>query len=337
MNEQHLLNIIYLIASVLFVIGLKMLSHPETARRGNLWAALGMLMAIAGTIVLHHHTSLEPIKIILIVGGIVIGTVIGAVAARKVKMTKMPEMVSLFNGMGGACAGLISLIEFSHLTEAGGTPTTKTVFTIVSGLIIGSVSFSGSMIAFSKLNGTLSKSVRLPNYNLINNIWLLATVSVAGYIVFSGTMDIMFIYLVFAMALIYGVLFVVPIGGADMPVVITVLNSYSGWALCAEGFMLNNSLLTIVGALVGSSGAILSYIMCRAMNRSLTSVIFGGFDLDPNAIQTSKIEGTHTEINTDTAVEMLVNSKSVIIVPGYGLAVAKAQYPVGELVKLLMS
>lgn len=179
----------------------------------------------------------------------------------------------------------------------------------------------------------------LPNHNKINLALALGALSSMAVFLNTTNFGLAALAIIAATGIskTLGVTLTSAIGGADMPVVITVLNSYSGWALCAEGFMLNNSLLTIVGALVGSSGAILSYIMCRAMNRSLTSVIFGGFDLDPSAVQKSKIEGTHTEITSDTAADMLVNSKSVIIVPGYGLAVAKAQYPVGELVKVLMS
>ncbi len=334
--ENHILNIIYLLASVLFVIGLKMLSHPETARKGNLWAAMGMFMAIVGTIVLHHHTSLEPIKIILIIGGIVIGTIIGAVAARKVKMTKMPEMVSLFNGMGGACAGLISLIEFSHLEEAPVPPTMKTIFTIISGLIIGSVSFSGSMIAFAKLNGTLSKSVRVPSYNLINNIWLLGIAAFAAFIVFSGTTDIKYVYLVFAMALIYGVMFVVPIGGADMPVVISLLNSFTGVAAAFGGFLYHNQVMLTGGILVGSAGTLLTIVMCKAMNRPLFNVIFGAFGESGTITGASgTMSGSIKDISISDLAVLMNYSKKVIIVPGYGLAVAQAQHVIHELENLL--
>jgi proton-translocating NAD(P)+ transhydrogenase subunit beta len=334
--EAHLLNIIYLISSVLFVIGLKMLSHPETARRGNLWAALGMLMAIAGTIVLHHHTSLEPIKIGLIIGGIVIGTIIGAVAARKVKMTKMPEMVSLFNGMGGACAGLISLIEFSHLQEATAPPSMKTLFIIVTGLIIGSISFSGSMIAFIKLNGTLPQAIRLPNYNLINNIWLLLTVCAAGFIVATGITHVMFIYVVFLMALAYGVLFVVPIGGADMPVVISLLNSFTGVAAAFGGFLYHNQVMLTGGILVGSAGTLLTIVMCKAMNRPLFNVIFGAFGENHTKTGASQtMVGTIKDISISDLAVLMNYSKRVIIVPGYGLAVAQAQHVIHELENLL--
>ncbi len=334
--DNHILNIIYLIASVLFVIGLQMLSHPETARKGNLWAALGMFMAIAGTIILHHHTSLEPIKIILIVGGIIIGTIIGAVAARKVKMTKMPEMVSLFNGMGGACAGLISLIEFSHLEEATTAPSMKTIFTIISGLIIGSVSFSGSMIAFAKLNGTLSKSIRIPSYNTVNNIWFGLTACVAGFIIFSGTTNILLVYLVFSMALIYGVLFVVPIGGADMPVVISLLNSFTGVAAAFGGFLYHNQVMLTGGILVGSAGTLLTIVMCKAMNRPLLNVIFGAFGENNTTTGASQtMTGSIKDISISDLAVLMNYSKKVIIVPGYGLAVAQAQHIIHELELLL--
>lgn len=248
----------------------------------------------------------------------------------------------MFHSFVGLAAVLTSvghwLVEYPHLINDPQALAHK--LAVFFGVFTGGVTFTGSLIAFAKLQGLMSSvPMMLPNHNKIN--LGLALTALASLGVFASTSN----FGLAALAIIaatgisktLGVTLTSAIGGADMPVVITVLNSYSGWALCAEGFMLNNSLLTIVGALVGSSGAILSYIMCKAMNRSLTNVIFGGFDLDPSSISKSKIEGTHTEINCDTAVEMLVNSKSVIIVPGYGLAVAKAQYPVGELVKLLMS
>lgn len=209
---------------------------------------------------------------------------------------------------------------------------------IFFGIFTGGITFTGSLIAFAKLQGLLdSKPSMVPYHNQVNIG--LAVASLAALYFYNSTsslgVGISALLMATAASKVLGVTLTNAIGGADMPVVITVLNSYSGWALCAEGFMLDNPLLTIVGALVGSSGAILSYIMCKAMNRSLTSVIFGGFDLDPTSIAQTKIEGTHTEINNEQAVEMMVNSKSVIIVPGYGLAVAKAQYPVAEMVKTL--
>ena len=222
MNPNYLLDIIYLFASLTFVLGLKMLSNPDSARRGNLVAAVGMTLAIIGTIVLHQG-DVPFLIYILIFSAILIGTISGWVTAKRVQMTKMPELVSLFNGMGGACAGLIGLIEFHH--NVGNT---STISIIIAGMIIGSVSFSGSMIAWAKLNGTMKKALRLPRYNMINNLILLSLVIFGIYIPMSGTDSQMLLFSVFALALFYGVMFVVPIGGADMPVVISLLNSFNG-------------------------------------------------------------------------------------------------------------
>ncbi|MCC7232536.1 MAG: NAD(P)(+) transhydrogenase (Re/Si-specific) subunit beta, partial [Bacteroidia bacterium] len=272
MNPDYLLEIIYLIASVTFVIGLKMLSNPQTARRGNLWAAVGMGLAILGTIFIYenhegHPTSRESIKMILIFGGLGIGSIIGWVTAKRVRMTAMPELVSLFNGMGGACAALISLLEFHHNK---GNPVNTGI--IMAGMIIGSVSFSGSMIALMKLNGTLKKSIRLPNYNIINTLLLIITVVTAVYVTAGGTESMGFVLLVFVLALLYGVFFVTPIGGADMPVVISLLNSFTGLAAAFGGFLYHNQVMLTGGILVGSAGTLLTVAMCNAMNRPLFHV-----------------------------------------------------------------
>jgi NAD(P) transhydrogenase subunit beta len=334
--NPYILDILYLIASVTFVIGLKMLSHPDSARKGNLVAAFGMTIAIIGTITMHHkvvNTIIveTPVFIYgLILTAIAIGTIIGWIIAKKVKMTKMPEMVSLFNGMGGACAALISLIEFHH--NAGNT---TSLITIVAGLIIGSVSFSGSMIAFAKLNGTMNKAIRLPSYNMINNIYLVALLAFGAYLVV-GDGSPMLLYLLFLASLVYGVLFVIPIGGADMPVVISLLNSFTGLAAAFGGFLYNNQVMLTGGILVGSAGTLLTIVMCKAMNRSLTSVIFGAFG-GGGAVAEGR-EGTTGSIKdisvSDTAV-LMNYSKKVIIVPGYGLAVAQAQHIIHELEMLL--
>lgn len=331
---QYILDIIYLIASVTFVVGLKMLSHPDSARKGNLVAAFGMTIAIIGTIALPQEVNhpILPIVYILIFSAIAFGTLVGWIAAKKVKMTAMPEMVSLFNGMGGACAALISLLEFHHNV---GHP--LTILTIMAGLIIGSVSFAGSIIAFLKLNGTLGKSFRLPNYNLINNVLLLIVLGLGGYIVFSGVTESYWLYTEFALALIYGISFVLPIGGADMPVVISLLNSFTGLAAAFGGFLYHNQVMLTGGILVGSAGTLLTIVMCKAMNRSLSSVIFGAFG--EGAVASTKggssEKGAVKDISAaDTAI-LMNYSKRVIIVPGYGLAVAQAQHVIHELEILL--
>jgi NAD(P) transhydrogenase subunit beta len=335
MNLSYSLEILYLVASVTFVIGLKMLSHPETARKGNLVAAAGMTIAIAGTI-FFHPTAVPPLIYILIALAIGIGTLVGWVSAKRVQMTKMPEMVSIFNGMGGACAALISLIEFNHIAHSSEPASKATVLTIVAGLIIGSVSFSGSMIAWAKLNGTLNKSIRIPSYNMVNNILMVGILLFGAYIVFANVQSQPIIFALFALALAYGVLFVVPIGGADMPVVISLLNSFTGLAAAFGGFLYHNQVMLTGGILVGSAGTLLTIVMCKAMNRPLSNVIFGAFGEGAAAEgKQSATGGSIKDINiSDTAV-LMNYSKKVIIVPGYGLAVAQAQHIIHELETIL--
>ena len=329
------LEFIYLIASMTYILGLKMLGKPETARKGNLIAAAGMTIAIIGTILLHKEVV--PNYIYGLIGtAILIGTVIGWMIAKKVAMTKMPELVSLFNGMGGASAALIGLIEFEHYT--GDTLSTTT---IVAGIIIGSISFSGSMIAWAKLNGTLNKPLRLPKYNVLNNLIIIGVVLFAFYIAWSGSESQLFIYILFFAALGYGILFVLPIGGADMPVVISLLNSFTGLAAALGGFLYGNMVMLTGGILVGSAGTILTFAMCDAMNRSLVNVIFGSFGgggdslVDESGSDTMEGSIKKTTIS-DTAI-LMNYSQRIIIVPGYGLAVAQAQHAIHELEQLLAS
>ncbi len=327
------LEFIYLIASVTYIIGLKMLGHPETARRGNLIAAAGMTAAILGTIFLYEGEV--PTFIYILIGvAILIGTVLGWLKAKRVQMTAMPELVSLFNGMGGASAALIGLIEFEHYHG-----NTLSILTILGGIIIGSISFSGSMIAYGKLNGTFQKPIRIPKYNIINNLLLLGLFVFAGYIVWSHTESQLFLYLLFLGALVYGILFVVPIGGADMPVVISLLNSFTGLAAALGGFLYGNMVMLTGGILVGSAGTILTFAMCNAMNRSLSNVIFGGFgDTDDTGAEGgSKVQGSIKKASVSDVAILMNYSQKVIIVPGYGLAVAQAQHAIHELEQLLES
>ncbi|MBO6516252.1 MAG: NAD(P)(+) transhydrogenase (Re/Si-specific) subunit beta [Bacteroidia bacterium] len=327
--NPYILDIIYLVASVTFVIGLKMLSGPKTARNGNLLAAFGMTAAIAGTIIFHKG-EVSGTVYGLIFGAIALGTVVGWLTAKRVQMTKMPELVSLFNGMGGACAALIGLVEFHHNVN---NPTNIAV--ILAGMAIGSISFSGSMIAWAKLNGSLRKAIRLPKYNILNTLILIGITAYAVFIVASGTHDQMHVYLLFALSLVYGVLFVIPIGGADMPVVISLLNSFTGLAAAFGGFLYGNQVMLTGGILVGSAGTLLTLVMCKAMNRPLKNVIFGAFGEGAVAEGGSDSQGTIKEVSpSDLAVQMNYSNK-VIIVPGYGLAVAQAQHVVNELEKLL--
>ena len=330
---QYILEIVYLIASITFIIGLKMMSNPKKARQGNLIAAAGMTIAIIGTIFLYTKeglTSRDSIKMILIFGGIAAGTIIGWLTAKKVQMTKMPELVSMFNGMGGACAALIGLMEFHHSVGQ-----TSTMITVLAGMIIGSVSFSGSIIAYLKLNGAMAKPIRLPKYNIINTIVMFALFAFAAYVVVSGTDSSTLLYLLFAAALFYGILFVIPIGGADMPVVISLLNSFTGLAAAFGGFLYDNKVMLTGGILVGSAGTLLTIVMCKAMNRSLFSVIFGSFGSTAAAADGADVAGSIKDISTTDVAVLMNYSKRVVIVPGYGLAVAQAQHICHELEKVL--
>lgn len=322
-------HIIYLIASVTFIMGLKMLSNPKTARNGNLLAAAGMIAAII-TAIFFHEGEVKPIIYGLIFGAIALGTVVGWLTAKKVQMTKMPELVSLFNGMGGACAALIGLVEFHHNV---GDPTSIGI--ILAGMIIGSVSFSGSMIAWAKLNGTLKNAIRLPKYNILNTVILIGLVLYAVYIVWSGTASEMHLYLLFAAAIVYGILFVIPIGGADMPVVISLLNSFTGLAAAFGGFLYGNQVMLTGGILVGSAGTLLTLVMCKAMNRPLFNVIFGAFGEGAAVASSGGPQGNIKEVGPSDLAVQLNYSKKVIIVPGYGLAVAQAQHTIKELETIL--
>src|SRR6185312_9453985 len=243
MNQSILLEIIYLIGSVTFILGLKMMGKPDTARKGNTYAAVGMTLAILGTIFIHEK-EVKPIVYILLFGAIAIGGIIGWMVAKKVKMTAMPQLVSLFNGMGGACAALISIMEFSvHIGDM------KSIMMVMAGLIIGSISFSGSMVAFMKLNGNLNSNPRIPFYNVINAIILLITLGTGAYVVFGSVSDFMWPCIVLALALFYGIMFVLPIGGADMPVVISLLNSFTGLAAASGGFLYHNQVMLTGGIL----------------------------------------------------------------------------------------
>ncbi|MEX1188236.1 MAG: NAD(P)(+) transhydrogenase (Re/Si-specific) subunit beta [Bacteroidia bacterium] len=328
-----LLEVCYLIASVTFVIGLKMMSNPKTARRGNLIGAVGMAVAIFGTIFL-HDTEVPMLIYGLIGAAIIIGTIVGWLTAKRVAMTKMPELVSLFNGMGGACAALISLIEYPHMMHETGA-----MIAVLAGLVIGSVSFSGSMIAFLKLNGTLNKALRLPAYNIINTLIMAGLVIwVVLMIVMPGFDSTIFLYLLFFFALLYGVLFVVPIGGADMPVVISLLNSFTGLAAAFGGFLYGNKAMLTGGILVGSAGTLLTLVMCKAMNRPLSNVIFGAFGGgSASAVSGGDNGGSVKDIGTADLAVLMNYSKKVIIVPGYGLAVAQAQHVIHEIELLLES
>ncbi|HPA36031.1 MAG TPA: NAD(P)(+) transhydrogenase (Re/Si-specific) subunit beta [Chitinophagales bacterium] len=340
---KGILEISYLIGSVTFIVGLKMMGNAKTARKGNLIGAFGMGVAILGTIFLYEHeeglTSREFFKLALIFGAIAIGTAIGWMTAKKVEMTKMPELVSMFNGMGGACAALIGLTEFPHVVhkiEATGEGYSSMAF-IIAGMVIGTVSFSGSIIAYLKLAGKMNKPIRLPQYNMLNNALLLLVVVFSAYVVLQSTsLPPVIVWVLFAVAVVYGILFTIPIGGADMPVVISLLNSFTGLAAAFGGFLYDNKPMLTGGILVGSAGTLLTLAMCKAMNRPLSNVIFGAFGGGGAAAASgTETTGTIKDVQVSDLAVMLNYSQKVVIVPGYGLAVAQAQHIIHELEKLL--
>lgn len=334
MVNLPVLELSYIAASVTFILGLKMLSHPETARRGNLIAAAGMALGIFTTIFLYEQHGAKLGNHAWIFSGMLIGTVIGYVMAKKVKMTAMPQMVSFFNGMGGACAAVISIVEFHHVMHAGTGAPLGMKISMITGMIIGSVSFAGSMIAYGKLEEKIGDR-GLPFNQVLNGILLVTILAAGGFLAFMETPDRMLLYLLLGLALIYGVLFVMPIGGADMPVVISLLNSFTGMAAAFGGFLYDNQAMLTGGILVGSAGTILTVLMCKAMNRSLFNVIVGSFGGGAGAAAKARHDGTIKEISLSDAAILLSYAQKVAIVPGYGLAVAQAQHVCHELEKLL--
>lgn len=333
MNE--VLPILYLIASISFILGLKMLGSPATARRGNLYAAAGMCLAIFGTIALYRTPDGSPLhNLPLIITALVVGTTIGWFMAMKVQMTSMPEMVSFFNGMGGACAALISVIEYSHGTAASagegaaahGAMSAGHLFAVVGGLVIGSVSFSGSIIAFGKLKEKI-KDFRFAGQHIVNMLMMLVIVGMSTMLILGQWSGTEYLLALTVVALVYGVMFVLPIGGADMPVVISLLNSFTGVAAAFGGFLYDNMVMLIGGILVGSAGTLLTIVMCKAMNRSLMNVLLGSFGATAAPTSSSgAFPGTVRGISAGDAGVLLAYAKQVVIVPGYGLAVAQAQH-----------
>jgi len=333
---QGLVTISYLAACILFILSLGGLSSPETARRGNLYGMVGMAMAILATIFSGSVTTYGVLILAMLVGGS-----IGAFTAAKVKMTEMPELVAMLHSFVGMAAVLVGFVSFMD-PNAAFTGVEKTIheIEIYLGILIGAVTCSGSVIAFGKLSGKISgKPLMLPARHWLNLGLLVVTIIVGKMFLDAPDVSAGMPYLLImtALALAFGIHMVMAIGGADMPVVISMLNSYSGWAAAATGFMLSNDLLIVTGALVGSSGAILSYIMCRAMNRNFISVIAGGFGTEGGTPSVGAVvpQGEVVAINSEDTAELLREAKSVVIVPGYGMAVAQAQHAVYEISKLL--
>ena len=333
----------YIVSGVLFILALRGLSSPTTSQAGNRNGMIGMAIAVGTALAtLWGQGKLDGLTLGLILGGVAIGGAVGAVIARKVAMTSMPQLVAAFHSLVGMAACLVAVAAI-HTPQAYGIATPDghvhmtSLIELSLGLAIGAITFTGSVIAFAKLNGNMSGApILLPARHLLNILIALAIVGLIVVLVMSGGTAIWAFWGIFALALLIGVTLIIPIGGADMPVVVSMLNSYSGWAAAGIGFSLNNSMLIIAGSLVGSSGAILSYIMCKAMNRSFFNVILGGFGGEAGAAAGGAQEQRPVKSGSaDDAAFMLSNADSVIIVPGYGLAVARAQLAVKELAQKL--
>ena len=325
----------YLVSGLFFILSLGGLSKQETARKGNIYGILGMALAILATFA---SGEVENFKLLipLMLGG----AVIGAVLAKRVEMTSMPELVAILHSFVGLAAVLVGVVSFIDPSDIELTGTNKLIheIEILLGVFIGGVTFTGSVVAFGKLRGSLSgKPMLLPGRHLLNLGMLGASIWLGAQFIEQGhDQALISLLIVMGISFVLGIHLIVAIGGADMPVVVSMLNSYSGWAAAAAGFMLKNDLLIITGALVGSSGAILSYIMCKAMNRSLANVIFGGFGTAGGSAATaSEIEGSITETSADEVAEELKEAKEVMIVPGYGMAVAQAQHVVKDITETL--
>jgi len=340
--EHNYIQILYLVSAALFVFGLKGLTKVKTARRGNAISALGMLIAIIATLI-----ELGVGDPRWIVGGLLVGTVIGGFAAVRVQMTEMPEMVALFNGFGGAASALVAistiylvLVEKNVVQSAAGEMGGASAINVALSVLIGGVTFSGSLVAYLKLRGKMrGEPILLPARHVINAILFTSAIAIGMFAAFGPEMPattVLFFWLVLVVSLALGVLLVIPIGGADMPVVISLLNSYSGLAAAATGFVINNAMLIVAGALVGASGIILTKIMCVAMNRSLMNVVFGGFGAVDSAGPKGSTEyGPVRSGGAEEAAMLLDAASRVMVVPGYGLAVAQAQHIVREMGDIL--
>jgi NAD(P) transhydrogenase subunit beta len=332
--STNLSNLLYLITIVTFILALRFLSNPAHARRGNQIGAVGMLLAIVVTWIKVGTTSWWAIAI-----GMLIGGGFGAVAARKVKMTAMPEMVALFNGVGGGAAALIALAELHKILPEPGAPKVDISIAIVLSALIGSISFSGSMIAFAKLRELIGgRPITYPGQQF-GNAFVVLVAAASGIALIAGVQDEWLLWLLIGAAAVFGVLFVLPIGGADMPVVISLLNAFTGLAVAAGGFELENNVLIVAGMLVGASGTLLTLMMAKAMNRSVANVLFGAFgQIQEGAGQgMTGANGTVRPTTPDDVAVMLAYAQKVCVVPGYGMAVAQAQHDVRALADLLES
>lgn len=330
--KEGLTVIAYIAASILFILSLGGLSHQETARRGNLYGILGMLIALIAT-----ASQMESESYPILIAVFLPGALIGAFIASRVQMTAMPQLVAILHSFVGLAAVLVGFATYVSTQKALESERLVQLFEIYVGVCVGSITFTGSVIAFGKLQGLITgKPLLIPGRHFINLAMLVVTLVLGVWFLrlpVSQGQEVLLLATI--LTGILGIHFVMAIGGADMPVVVSMLNSYSGWAASAAGFMLSNDLLIITGALVGSSGAILSYIMCRGMNRSFISVMLGGFGSEGGTTVASQLSGEVNAITVDKAADIILNSQKIIIVPGYGMAVAQAQHSLAEIVRIL--
>jgi NAD(P) transhydrogenase subunit beta len=339
MGLDLFIKLAYLLGVFAFIWGLRMLSSPDTARRGNILAGIGMILGIIATLV--YPLEDAPNNYLWILGGVIVGSLVGITAARRVQMTAMPQMVSIFNGLGGACAVVLAVAELSHYYGGTSAMTLGEVVIALLALIIGAIAFTGSMLAYAKLQGLIwDNTLVMPKQHIFNFAVLIGIVVLSVMVYLGGQpAGILFALIVMGLALVYGVTFVAPIGGADMPVVISLLNSFSGLSAAAAGLIYDNTIMIVGGILVGASGTILTVLMCNAMNRSLVNVLIGGFGGGSGGSSSKGAQGDQVakEVGINDAAIQLYYSNSVMIVPGYGLAVAQAQKVCKEMDDILES
>lgn len=329
------IDIVYIISAAVFIIGLKQMSSPVTARKGIVWAGIAMVIATVVTFgdpAVYSHGSLN---VILIVVAILVGSAIAYVTAKRVAMTDMPQMIAIYNGMGGGAAAAIAAVELVKVAAGGDAPGTTVLVLATLGAIIGAVSFSGSAIAYAKLQGLINKTIRLPMHMMINLALFIGMLALGGMMALSGEINPTYLLIFFVMTLIFGIMFTLPIGGADMPVVISLFNALTGLAVAFEGFVLQNAAMMIAGMVVGASGTLLTQLMSRAMNRPISNILFSSFGSTDGSTADEDVEGSMKEVQAPDAAIMMAYASKVIIIPGYGMAVAQAQHKLAELTKVL--
>lgn len=329
------IDIVYIISAAVFIIGLKQMSSPVTARQGIVWAGIAMVVATVVTFgdpAVYSHGSLN---VILIVAAIAVGSAIAYVTAKRVEMTDMPQMIAIYNGMGGGAAAAIAAVELVKVAAGGDAPSTTVLVLATLGAIIGAVSFSGSAIAFAKLQGLINKTLRLPMHMVINLALFIGMLALGGMMAISGEINPTYLLIFFVLTLIFGVMFTLPIGGADMPVVISLFNALTGLAVAFEGFVLQNAAMMIAGMVVGASGTLLTQLMSKAMNRPISNILFSSFGSADGSTADEDVEGSMKEVQAPDAAIMMAYASKVIIIPGYGMAVAQAQHKLAELTKVL--